>query len=39
MSGDSRKISKFVEGNTAEYTTGSEGETPNYGCDKAAVFV
>ena len=36
---DARKIGKVIEGNTAEYTIGSEGETPHDGCDKTAAFV
>ena len=36
---DARKIGKVVEGNRAEYTIGSEGETPHDGCDKTAAFV
>ena len=36
---DARKIGKVVEGNRAEYTIGSEEETPHDGCDKTAAFV
>ena len=36
---DERKIGKVVEGNRAEYTIGSEEETPHDGCDKTAAFV
>lgn len=35
---DARKIGKVVEGNRAEYSIGSEGETPHDGCDKTAAF-
>ena len=36
---DASKVGKVVEGNRAEYTIGSEGETPHDGCDKTATFV
>ena len=34
---NAHKIGKVVEGNRAEYTIGSEGETP-HGCNKTAAF-